>query len=231
MKEFDPYKVLKVRKNATAAQIEKAFRKRCMETHTDRGGDAEEFAKVQRAAAVLRDPERRRKYDETGVIDEDPVPNNEESEAFQIIMETFDSVLNQALMSEYDLTEVDIIHSMALKIEGRNTSAKEKQRRAKHVIKSLGKTKGRFSSKNGKHDHFEAVIANNIAHAELLLKQAEDEEKIVLNAQEILSGIKYKTENQEPEEGDMKPFKRAAIVWDSSRLVDQLVGQMFGGEP
>ena len=41
------YKVLGVEKNATAAQIKKAYRKKAVKMHPDRGGDEEKFKELQ----------------------------------------------------------------------------------------------------------------------------------------------------------------------------------------
>lgn len=61
------YDELGVKKDADAATIKRAHRKRVSETHPDvKGGDSEEFRKAQHAYMVLIDPERRKKYDDTG---------------------------------------------------------------------------------------------------------------------------------------------------------------------
>ncbi len=70
MTAFNPYKVLRVRSSAPAERIKKAFRKRSKETHPDVGGSQDAFMEVRRAYFILADPERRRKYDRDGIIDD-----------------------------------------------------------------------------------------------------------------------------------------------------------------
>lgn len=57
--------VLGVPRDATAADIKRAFRRRALETHPDRGGDAEAFQAVhrayERALARAERPRRRRR--------------------------------------------------------------------------------------------------------------------------------------------------------------------------
>ena len=60
----DPYRVLGVRREASAAEIVRAFRRAARATHPDAGGaGAGRFQAVSDAYDVLRDPGRRLGYD------------------------------------------------------------------------------------------------------------------------------------------------------------------------
>ena len=69
----DYYKTLGVDKNATAADIKKAYRKLAMKYHPDHTkGDKtaeEKFKHITEAYAVLSDPEKRKQYDTFGSAD------------------------------------------------------------------------------------------------------------------------------------------------------------------
>ena len=60
------YKLLGVDKKASYDEIKKAYRKQALKKHPDRGGDKEEFAKLQNVYEVLSDKEKRDIYDKYG---------------------------------------------------------------------------------------------------------------------------------------------------------------------
>jgi DnaJ family protein B protein 11 len=66
----DFYKILGLKKNATAAEIKKAYRKLSLQYHPDKnpGDEAalKNFQEINAANEVLSDPDKRRKYDQGG---------------------------------------------------------------------------------------------------------------------------------------------------------------------
>ena len=66
----DFYKILDIKRNATPADIKKAYRKLSMQYHPDKNPDDDEakakFQDVASAYEALSDPEMRRKYDRGG---------------------------------------------------------------------------------------------------------------------------------------------------------------------
>lgn len=55
-----------VSKSATSDEIKKAFRKKALKDHPDKGGDPEVFKELTVAYEVLGDPEKRKLYDKYG---------------------------------------------------------------------------------------------------------------------------------------------------------------------
>ena len=57
------YTILGIDPTATADQIKKAYRSAAMKHHPDRGGDVQEFQRIQEAYDTLSDPNKRASYD------------------------------------------------------------------------------------------------------------------------------------------------------------------------
>ena len=60
--------MLGVDKGASADDIKKAFRKKALVDHPDKGGNKETFQKLQEAYSILSDPAKKSQYDQTGQI-------------------------------------------------------------------------------------------------------------------------------------------------------------------
>jgi DnaJ-class molecular chaperone len=60
---MDYYSILGIPRNASPEQIKKAYKKASMQHHPDRGGNQDEFVKVQQAYEILSNSDKRSAYD------------------------------------------------------------------------------------------------------------------------------------------------------------------------
>lgn len=94
------YDELGVPADASAEDIQVAYRRAAKQHHPDAGGDAERFARLGRAVAVLRDPERRAEYDRTGR--EDFTEAHPDQGARAHLMAAFSALLAQFVEGRID---------------------------------------------------------------------------------------------------------------------------------
>ena len=70
MSDKDYYELLGVDRNASDSEIKKAYRKLAVKFHPDKNpGDnsaEEKFKEISSAFEILKDPDKRRKYDQLG---------------------------------------------------------------------------------------------------------------------------------------------------------------------
>ncbi|EGS19736.1 uncharacterized protein CTHT_0042190 [Thermochaetoides thermophila DSM 1495] len=101
--EIDPYEVLGLERTATADQIKSAYRKAALKTHPDKVSDNKKeeakvkFQQVAFAYAVLSDPVRRKRYDETGSTSEAVVETEDFSWADYFREQYADAISEEAI--------------------------------------------------------------------------------------------------------------------------------------
>jgi curved DNA-binding protein CbpA len=136
MQNFDPYLILEVARLAPAAEIKLAYRRKVQVAHPDRGGDAEAFMLVVRAFGLLSDPDARRLFDETGIVDDEAVQGYRREVAI-ILADMFDAAVATAVATGLKLESVDFIGQMAAAVETGLADARVKLRRIDREIGAL----------------------------------------------------------------------------------------------
>lgn len=154
-RKFDPYAVLGVARDATADVIKRAFRSKAKDTHPDAGGQPGEFERVQRAQMILLDPKRRRRFDETGAVD-DPDIQSPDHGALTMIS----ALLAQLLADgDHDPLQHDVIMVM------RNSLLEDERKEAQGLagidrsLDRIAKMRKRFRHKKSGQNIFERMLA------------------------------------------------------------------------
>lgn len=107
---IDPYVLLGVERDAGDGAIKQAYRKLAKTAHPDSGGDADAFAKLQLAYDLLRDPVRRKVYDDTGY---DPQLADAKDLKGLIMLET---LVNDFILDEREPGSFDPVAAMRRKL-------------------------------------------------------------------------------------------------------------------
>lgn len=81
----NPYETLGVSPKATAEQIKKAYRKKAKSAHPDTAGTDEEMVEVNSAYALLANPMRRAKFDQTGKVEDEKSIEQQAASELQIL--------------------------------------------------------------------------------------------------------------------------------------------------
>jgi curved DNA-binding protein CbpA len=97
---MNPYEELGVPPDASVDQINAAFRRKAREAHPDAGGDAETMARLSRAVAILRDPEARSRFDQTGATEEPG--HSQQTRVVELLVGAFQQALMQVLDPSYE---------------------------------------------------------------------------------------------------------------------------------
>jgi len=186
----DLYKRLGIKRNASKAEIKKAFHKKAAENHPDKkGGNHAEMSLVNIAYETLKDDAKRHNYDH----DFDDLPPTEQM-ALSVAIEVFMSCINPDPRA--DILDAAIGKIQKISQAGRRAIS-ETQAGVKlygGIIKRLERRKG---ANKGLLHH---AIETEMEKAERSI--AQDEHKIEINdmAIEMLKEYKYTPEQGQPED-------------------------------
>jgi DnaJ-class molecular chaperone len=134
----DYYEVLGVDRKATIKEIVAAYRNLVNKKHPDKQyGDTDAFRLIQEAFNVLRDPVRRKKYNEHGRLTGDEIQDTRD-----YIMSVVEQVVND---ENVDLALVDMVETLrkttVQNLAGANGELKKNQKRKKRIEKNQHRTK------------------------------------------------------------------------------------------
>lgn len=151
------YDDLGVSPDADADAIRKAHRKGVQKHHPDKGGEREEFDKVQRAYLILRDPKTRQRYDETG--EDEVAPDNELAEIANLIVSAFD-MATASCGGAFD--KIDLAAEMRRGLASRLTDAEEMLANLKAGVDAIEKIGKRLSYKGDRSDVIGSMLRGRL---------------------------------------------------------------------
>lgn len=188
----DHYETLGVPRNADAATIKRAYRRRSKEAHPDRpGGDARAMVAVNRAYDTLSDPEKRARYDRHG--EDRPPPPSLEQMARTVIMQVFMQNLDQ--VDDYtDLIKIvrEQIQNNKREIPGVIEQGKQKVLKLKRTRKRL-----KYRGKDGDHGNFiDELLRQQIALLEEQVAKVKERIAVGEKALELLAQFEYEAEQR-----------------------------------
>jgi len=116
MTEFDPYRVLGIGRTAEQGTIKTAYKLKARDAHPDRGGDPDVFIAVVKAFGLLSDPDLRRIFDQTGIVDIESL-RSYRRDVTTVLADMFDAAVRSAVSTGLRLGAVDFIELMRTAVE------------------------------------------------------------------------------------------------------------------
>ena len=197
------YSVLGIKENATDEEIKKAFRNQSKKTHPDKGGSAEKFQKVKDAYEVLANPTKRKRYDETGEVDDEI--DNREQQILGGIASMFEGIMNE---NQGNIKYVNIIKQMILKYTQLESTALQQISNINNRIGFYEKQKNRITKTETDNapNIFEMFLESSISN---LNKQKEAMEANIELIHEAVTRVEiYSCEYETEELAPNREFER-----------------------
>ena len=194
-RKFDPYAELGVPRDAGPDEVQHAFRDVVKKYHPDAGkhADRDKFEQAKRAQLILLDPERRRKFDETGDAD-DPQINGPDHGALTMIGQLLTQILAD---DDVDPLKHDLVEAMTGALNADEQKAAKGLAKVERSLARLGRMRRRFKRRDGADNLIERILDFNEGQLrELVVKQREISAHR-RRAVEILAEFSFDKERQE----------------------------------
>lgn len=187
------YDKLGVDNKASSDEIKKAYKDKAKEHHPDKpGGDAQKMTEIALAYDILKDPSRRKRYDETGQENEAPFDKR-----FQEFIQV---LFIRIIDSEDDVESVDMVFKLRSQANNELKGAKINREQLAGRKKKLQKVFDRLSSK--KENRISHVLIMNIDEMKIQIGLIDDHIKFLNDVIECLGHYNYKFEEPNiPENG------------------------------
>lgn len=188
----DPYKTLKVKHTASVEEIRAAYRKLIVKHDPDRNignpNSAKKFQEVQAAWDLLSNPERRKRFDETGSTEEISA-DKEQAQILAMLCDVLNGVLQKFVGQGVNLGHVNLVAEMEKAMNAGRMAVKELLARLKRQKADLDNIVGRFAIKGSGENILQDVVRTHQAGVAKSLQSAEDElariEKAILHLKQF----------------------------------------------
>lgn len=164
----NPYDTLGVKPDATPEKIKKAYRKRAKSAHSDAGGSDEEMIALNEAYALLANPIRRARFDETGDAREER--STEKQAALEL------QTLAVLLFASGEWTQRDLLAEMKSRIHLQIENMTGKKRESERLMQRFTDAAKRMTRKDGGENFLGMAFENELHGARAAVE---------LNAQKI----------------------------------------------
>ena len=183
---MNPYDVLKVNKHANEKEIKDAYRQMSKAYHPDKpNGDVEKFKEIAAAYEILSDPEKKKMFDENGVVStEDQIARKAQA----LIQQCFQTLVGQYGMER--LLTVDVIAEMKSLMDQGIQELDNLTGKVKGDVSAAEKVLGKFTFEKKKNP-IQAMLDNDISKNKALILQYNSEKVIAKRTYNLLKDYKF----------------------------------------
>jgi curved DNA-binding protein CbpA len=183
---MDPYEELGVARDATPEQIQAAHRKAAKRHHPDQGGDAEKFDRIQQAFAILRDPDKRRIFDETGSYDQQAQISFEQRSHVAARL-----ALMSVVMGAQDLAKIDVVAGALAYLKAQIDGLEIQRQQFERNLGRLGLARARIRNVSDEDDVVARLFDFQESDLGGALPKVEEEIRVQRAAEAILTRYAY----------------------------------------
>ena len=201
-KRKDHYKTLGVKKDASPAEIKRAYRKRAREVHPDtENGDHDAMAELSDAYSVLSDQSRRLLYDSTGEDRQRPI----DEEVKGLVLQAF----HDAITREVN----DCLAHAKLFIVFRENQIKAERSKGVKAQKKLTARRDKVKVKSGE-NMFHLLVDQQLSHIAAGIAQLDRQLEVTAAAKRALDAY----ESSERAEAEFITIRIGAVGFDPGGL-------------
>jgi curved DNA-binding protein CbpA len=184
---INPYVMLGIERDADGEAVKTAYRKIAKSAHPDSGGDAEQFGRLQACYDLLKDPVRRKVYDDTGY---DPQLADVRDLEGVVVLET---LINDFILDEREPGSFDPVAAMRRKLSDDIVKSRfhilELERHRSRVRKHLDRLGRRPQA-----DILGAMLRTRSQSIAEAIRKAEGQIETIEHAYAMLEGYSYEVE-------------------------------------
>jgi len=193
----NPYRTLGIRKDATDAQIRKAYHAKAKKFHPDHNPGTEtvsKFQAVEEAYRVLSDSARRAKYDATGEID-DVKADRSIADLMQVLAPCMLGTIQSIVNGGRKLQNENVVEHMRTALKNAITELSKRRKEATKMVGELALTIERFTTAEGEENLLAGAARTYLAQIEGQAKAIDAEVAKIEWAAEYLRKCGYRCEN------------------------------------
>ena len=171
---MNPYEILGVSVECTQEEITVAYRALAKKHHPDKGGDQSVFIQLSIAVDVLRDPHKRKLFDEFGIV-----MDATESMIAGKVEEMFNNIVNEWINIQINSgKEINLTDFCENGFNAASLRVQSELNKNESIIKVLTKRKGKIKTTDAT-NKIAAILENRISSIRSAIKAAEEEKYIL----------------------------------------------------